>query len=175
MQKISNRGFFIAVVLLVGCLLWSCQKKDQRVMLSEGNPAPLFALRDTQNRSWNLNELKGKVILINFWASWCKPCRQEMPSLQRLQKKMKNNSDFLIITVLFKEDAREALQFLKSNNINLPVLLDTDLSASKAYGVTGVPETYVVDKKGILRKKIIGPADFDTPALNFTLSSLIHE
>ena len=75
----------------------------------------------------------------------------------------KNKSNFVILTILYNDSARRAFQFLKKNNLNLTLLLDAKQEVSKIYGLTGVPETYIIDKKGVLRKKIIGPTRFDTP------------
>ena len=157
------RHFKAAVLLAMLFSLLACQDQNARVVLNEGDFAPQFTLKDLYGTIWSLEELQGRVVIVNFWASWCPPCRDEMPSLQRLSAKMKNNPDLVILTVLYSEEPRVATKFMRDNNLTLTVLLDKTLTVSKIYGVTGVPETYVIDKKGMLRQKIIGPTRFDTP------------
>ena len=86
-----------------------------------------------------------------------------MPSLQRLYDAKKTISNFKLVTVIYKDTAENAAAYLKSNNFSVPFMLDPDGSAASAFGLTGVPETYIIDKKGVLREKVIGPAEFDSP------------
>ena len=167
--------FILTTVLAVSVLLSSCRNRDDKIVLREGDPAPLFSLNDSNGKIWSLEELKGKVVLVNFWASWCPSCKEEKPSLQKLSNMTSDKPDFLILTILYKDDPAGAFQFMKKNNLNLPLLLDAKWEASNAYGVTGVPETYIIDKKGVLRRKIIGPTRFDTPDSLRFISGLILE
>jgi peroxiredoxin len=162
-------------VLAVSVLLSSCRDWEEKVVLREGNPAPLFSLNDSNGKIWNLEELKGKVVLVNFWATWCPTCKGEKLSLQKLSNMIRDKSNFVILTILYNDSTRRAVQFMKSSNLNLTLLLDSKQEVSKMYGLTGVPETYIIDKKGVLRKTIIGPTRFDTPdSLNF-FNGLIRE
>ena len=168
--------YFKAAVLLALLLSVSaCKSKNTVVVLNEGDTAPQFSLKDLNGKTWSLEKLQGRVVLVNFWATWCPPCRTEMPSLQRLSLKMKKNPGMVILTVLYSEEPQGAIKFMRDNNLMLTVLLDKTLSVSRMYGVTGVPETYVIDKRGVLRRKIIGPTRFDTrDALKF-FADLIAE
>jgi peroxiredoxin len=125
--------------------------------------------------TWRLGDLRGKVVLINFWATWCPSCISEMPSLQNLIVKKMNDPSFVVLTIGFEDDPFKAYSYVKSNNYSFPVLKDPDSSAAKAYGLTGVPETFVVDKKGILRKKVIGPTTFDDPKVIAYIEKLKKE
>jgi peroxiredoxin len=169
------RHFKVTMLLALFLFLSACQGKNAGVVLNEGDSAPRFSLMDLYGKTWSLEALQGRVVIVNFWAPWCPPCRAEMPSLQRLSYKMKNNSDLVILTVLYREEPQESIRFMLDNNLTLTVLLDTTLSVSKMYGVTGVPETYVIDKSGVLRRKIIGPTHFDTPDDLKYFTSLIGE
>lgn len=167
--------FILTTVLAVSVLLLSCRNRGGKIVLNEGEPAPLFSLNDRNGKIWSLEELKGKVVLVNFWASWCPSCKEEKPSLQKLSTMTKDKPNFVILTILYKDDPSGAFQFMKKNNLNLTLLLDRKWEASNAYGVTGVPETYIIDKKGVLRRKIIGPTRFDTPDSLRFISGLILE
>ena len=150
-------------VLAVSVLLSSCRNWEGKIVLREGDPAPLFSLSDLNGKIWSLEELRGKVVLVNFWATWCPTCKEEKRSLQKLSNMIRDKSNFVILTVLYNDSARRAFQFMKKNNLTLSLLLDLKQEVSKIYGLTGVPETYIIDKKGVLRRKIIGPTRFDTP------------
>lgn len=165
----------VATVLAVSMILSSCGNLEEKIILREGDSAPLFALNDINGNNWSLEALQGKVVLVNFWATWCPTCKDEKTSLQKLAYMMRNKSDFVILTVLYKDAARRAIEFMKQNNLNLTLLLDEKMEASHRYGLTGVPETYIIDKKGVLRRKIIGPTRFDTPDSLRFISGLIME
>jgi peroxiredoxin len=134
-------------------------------VLKVGTEAPDFSLTDTNGKQWTLSKLRGKAVLVNFWATWCPPCRQEMPSIGHLHELMAKNKDFQIVTILFRDRPEAAKAYFKSHDFGMPILLDPGTTVARTYGLTGVPETYIVDKKGILRKKDIGPppGGFDTP------------
>jgi peroxiredoxin len=150
-------------VLAVSVLFSSCGNWEEKIVLKEGEPAPLFSLNDVTGKIWSLEELKGKVVLVNFWATWCPTCKGEKVSLQKLSDMTRDKSNFVILTILFNDATRRAVQYMKKNSLNLTLLVDSRQEVSKMYGLTGVPETYIIDKKGMLRRKIIGPTRFDTP------------
>ena len=146
---------FLALLLIVitGC------RRDAPVA-REGESAPDFTLTGLSGEKVRLSDFRGKVILLNFWASWCPPCREEIPALVSLEKAMAGK-DFRMLAVAIDKGGRDAIvEFLKREGVTLPVLLDPDGSVGKTYGITGVPETFVIDKKGTIRKKIIGPIDW---------------
>ncbi|MDP2166819.1 MAG: TlpA disulfide reductase family protein [Thermodesulfovibrionales bacterium] len=149
---------FTAIVLFV-----PETKKTPPRTAEVGAAAPEFELKAHNGKLWRLSDQKGSVVLVNFWASWCDSCKKEMPSLQRLYDLTKDNPGFRIMTVLFNDKPEDALQYLRQNKYTLPFLIDADGSVSAAYGLTGVPETFVIDKNGIILNKIIGPLEFDSP------------
>lgn len=164
-------AFFALIILIFGV---QRQEKVEKTKILEGLDAPDISLSDLSGRNLRLSDLKGKVVFVNFWASWCQPCREEMPSLQILYNNLKSNDNFRMITVLYRDDPDRAVSFLKGNNLDLPLWIDRDGKAAASYGLTGVPETFIIDKKGILRKKIIGPANWASPEVLLFISELIN-
>jgi peroxiredoxin len=175
-QGSSKIGIIIVAVLMaafVGFILF----QPQAISLSEGMPAPDFTLTDNNGKTWKLSSLEGSVVVINFWASWCPPCKEEMPFLHNLYRQTSDVPNFVILPILYKDDMQKAMAYLNGEGFaDLPVLSDPDMSAAKAFGVTGVPETYIIDKKGILRNKIIGGFKFDSSdAINIYKTLLSEE
>ena len=143
--------------------------------IAVGRPAPDFLVRDLEGRTYSLSALRGSVVFINFWASWCQPCKEEMPSLQALYNRFKGDPRFRLVTILYRDDYEKARALMKTGNFEFPVLLDPGGKSAAAYGVTGVPETYIVDKKGILREKVIGPADWNSPQAIAVVATPLQE
>lgn len=143
-------------------------------MATVGEMAPDFTLMDRKGKSWTLSELKGQVIFINFWATWCPPCREEMPSMEYLYTTQPTDK-FKMLAILNKDDPVLADIFVKKLGITMPILTDQDNTVGLQYGLTGLPETFIVDKKGVLRKKFIGPAQWGAPKIRHMLEGYIRE
>jgi peroxiredoxin len=148
---------------------------EQKGRPAKGTPAPLFSLSDVNGKVWSLSALRGSVVVINFWATWCRPCREEMPSINALNEIMRERDDFVILEVLYQDDPAKAAAFMKKNGYGLTVVVDPGEKVADSYGIKGVPETFVIDKKGILRKNIIGPSTFDTPSAVKSFRDLLAE
>ncbi|MEP7311332.1 MAG: TlpA disulfide reductase family protein [Pseudomonadota bacterium] len=118
--------------------------------LTPAGSAPEFQLAAMTGSSVNLAQYKGQVVMINFWATWCGPCRQEMPVLEQLYKKYKPLG-FTMIGVNVEPDSAGAVEWLKSTPVTFPILFDTDSKVSKLYAVAGMPSTVIVDRKGQMR------------------------
>ncbi len=181
----KNKGVILLIVVVVGIVLAyllpgkevvkeSPKTETARKAAVVGTQAPDFALSDMGGKVWRLSELKGKVVLVTFWATWCDTCKEENPSLQRLITSEKNNANFVALSVLVDDSAQNATSYMKANNLNFNVLLD-DKKASVDYGITGVPETFVISKKGILSNKIIGPLNWDAPDVRAAIHRLTEE
>jgi cytochrome c biogenesis protein CcmG/thiol:disulfide interchange protein DsbE len=128
-----------------------------------GTAAPGFTVQDS-DRKVSLDELRGKVVVLNFWATWCPPCIDEMPSLVQMQQKLKGNGvEVLAISV----DADQAAyrDFLKVHNVDLLTVRDPDQKSNNLYGTFKFPETYIIDRQGVLRRKFVGPIDWGTPEI----------
>jgi thiol-disulfide isomerase/thioredoxin len=124
-----------------------------------GKATPALALPDLKGRTVDLRDLRGKVVVLNFWATWCEPCREEMPSLQRLRAKM-NGKPVEVLTVNYGEFPQRIEPFIKRESIDLPVLLDTQKDAAKAWNAGGLPITFIVDRKGDVRYWVFGERDW---------------
>jgi peroxiredoxin len=118
--------------------------------LSTSSPAPQFSLAARGGKTINLAQYKGQVVMINFWATWCGPCRQEMPILESIYKKY-NKMGFTLLGVNVEPDSKPAEDWLKATPVSFPILFDTKSEVSKMYGVNGMPTTVIVDRKGTVR------------------------
>ena len=115
-----------------------------------GSPAPQFTLGSRAGQSVSLAQYKGQVVMLNFWASWCGPCRQEMPLLESIYKKY-NRLGFTMIGVNVEPDSNAANEWLKATPVSFPILYDKDSRVSKMYDVAGMPSTVIIDRAGKVR------------------------
>ncbi len=137
-------------------------KEKYKNMAAVGKSAPDFELMDDSGKKWKLSDLKGKVVFLNFWAMWSPSSKSELQTIEALSKKMKGKP-FQMLGVLFRDDLDNLKKYKKTNNISNPTLLDSDSKVCDLFGVIGVPETFIIDKKGIIREKTIGPRDWNQP------------
>jgi DsbE subfamily thiol:disulfide oxidoreductase len=152
----------IRFLILAGCLALFITACGEKPVATVGKPAPDFDTLDLDGKVWSLSKLKGKVVFVNFWATWCSPCREEMPSMQRLYTKLPKDKFEMI--ALFNNDKKPAVRnFVSQLGLTFPILSDEHNFAGTKYGLTGLPETFIVDKQGVIREKIIGPAKWDSP------------
>ena len=135
-----------------------------------GTEAPNFTVQDS-DRKLTLADYRGKVVVLNFWATWCPPCVEEMPSLVELQQRLKDKG---VIVLAVSLDADEAAyhKFLKDHGVNLITVRDPDLKSSNLYGTFKYPETYIIDRSGILRRKFIGAVNWNDPEVMSFLEKL---
>ena len=150
-------------VLTCILLLAACSRKETPRLALEGRPAPDFTVMDLAGRETRLSDLRGKIVLINFWATWCPPCREEVPSLAALNRIM-TGKPFRMLAMSIDEGGKEAVEaYFRQSGNELPACLDTNGAVGRMYGITGVPETFVIDRKGVIIKKIIGPLEWNAP------------
>ncbi len=123
--------------------------------------APDFTVRDA-DRSVTLSQLKGQVVVLNFWATWCAPCIEEMPSLVQMQQLMKQRG-VTVLAVSVDVDQNNYQRFLRDHGVNLLAVRDGDQKANALYGTFKFPETYVIDRNGVVRRKFIGAVDWTEP------------
>ena len=123
--------------------------------------APDFTVRDS-DRTVTLSQLKGQVVVLNFWATWCPPCIEEMPSLVEMQQRMKAKG-VTVLAVSVDADAGSYHQFLKEHGVNLLSVRDGDMKSNNLYGTFKFPETYIIDRNGVVRRKFIGAVDWMEP------------
>jgi thiol-disulfide isomerase/thioredoxin len=138
--------------------------------------APELALPDIEKRIHRLSEQRGKVVLINFWATWCPPCRKEMPSLKRLWMTLKDEP-FVMYAVDAGEDARAVSEFLFETDLesSFPILLDRNGDAMRQWRVPGLPTTFIVDKSGRLVHRVVGGREWDDAGIVGRIRALLKE
>ncbi|MEN8176708.1 MAG: TlpA disulfide reductase family protein [Pseudomonadota bacterium] len=129
--------------------------------LEDGQPAPALRLPDLSGNSIDLESYRGKVILVNFWATWCPPCIRELPSMRRLKETL-GSEGLEILAVNRQESPRRVAQFLKQTPVNFPVLLDESAESSKAWNAEVLPTSFLVGPGGHIRYTAVGPLDWDS-------------
>lgn len=154
-------------LLFALCLfLFAACNKEEPVPVSKPLAAD-FTLRDLDGKEHKLSDYRGKVVFLNFWATWCPPCREEMPSMERLNEVL-GGKDFVMLAVNTDEDIKDLEDFTKGAPHNFTVLSDADGKVQKLYQVFKFPETFVIDRQGRIADHIIGARDWSsTEALKF--------
>lgn len=137
-------------------------------------PAPKLALATLDGGRIQLDQLLGQVVLVNFWAVWCPPCRKEMPSMDRLAKHMRGQP-FTILAVNAGESPEEIRAFLKQVPVDFPILLDSEGALLKPWQVFAFPTSYVLDKQGRMRLGLFGSIEWDAPETVAKLQALLDE
>jgi len=151
--------------------------------LEIGSKAPEFRATDLRtNRPVTIEDYRGKVVLVNIWATWCPPCRAEMPSMERLYKKLAG-TDFRIAAVSVDGDAfypdkeqtsaRQIMEFADGLSLTFDILHDPSGNIRRAYEIWAVPESFVVDRNGVVIKRVIGAADWEAPVNEALMRSLL--
>ncbi len=167
MKKIK---FFI----LAGCLALFITACGESPVATVGKQAPDFDTVDLKGDVWSLSKLKGQVVFLNFWATWCPPCREEMPSMERLYAKLPKEK-FEMIALFNKDDPAAVKNFVAKLGITFPILSDEYNFAGTKYGLTGLPETFIIDKQGVIQEKYIGSVEWDSPEIVDMLMKYINE
>jgi cytochrome c biogenesis protein CcmG/thiol:disulfide interchange protein DsbE len=134
-----------------------------------GSTAPDFTIKDS-DKTVTLSKYEGKPILLNFWATWCPPCVEEMPSLVQLQQRLKGKVTVIAVSTDIDDDAYH--RFIQTHNIDLLTVRDGDQRINTMYGTYKFPETYVIDSKGVIRRKFIGAVDWNDPEIQAYLNGL---
>ena len=159
-----------ACVLLAITTIWlgGCYRGSRPPRI--GTAAPEFTAEDSDHK-FTLSDLHGKVVVLNFWATWCAPCVEEMPSLVQLQERFKNKG-LTVLGISVDVDGDAYHKFLKDYKIDFPTVRDPDQKTSNLYGSFKWPETYIIDRNGIVRRKFIGAVEWSQPEIVDFLSKL---
>lgn len=136
--------------------------------------APDFTLKDLKGNQVTLKNFKGRVVFLNFWATWCPPCRREMPSMERLYKQLKDR-DFTMLAVDMQESEKRVRAFISEFSLSFPVLLDLNGDISSLYGIVGLPTTYIIDREGKIIGKAVGPRDWSSQESKQLFQSLLKK
>jgi peroxiredoxin len=165
-------SLILLVILVVAGFIAMTRNVQNKIIVS-GDRAPEFRLQDRNGRFFSLSDFQGKVVMVHFWATWCPPCVEEMPFIAKLYPELSGN-DFEMLAISVDEGGESAVStFMRQNNLQVPVLLNPDQSVAHLYGTYKYPETYIVDRYGIVRYKIIGPRNWLAPETVQMLKSLI--
>jgi len=128
---------------------------------AKGKLAPEITLNNLNGQTVKLSNYRGKVVILNFWASWCPPCKSEMPELDKAAREFASGSDAVLVSVNLTDGSREtvdkATNYIADNKYSMIVLLDTQSRAANAYNITSIPATYIMDKQGVIVNTIVGP------------------
>ncbi len=134
--------------------------KPLEVGLKEGNIAPDFTLYSLEGEKVSLSDYKGHIVFVNFWASWCPPCKAEMPHMEEFYEKHadKYSAEILAVNITSDESSPRVVEdFVTEHHITFPILLDTNGEQTQNFAVITIPTTYIVDRNGIIMKRIVGP------------------
>ena len=170
---------FVLVLLLSGFFLVACseQQGSQTQLFAgaeKGQQAPGFTLKDMQGQNVSLVDLKGKVVVLNFWATWCPPCREEMPSMEMLYRKYKDQGLVILAVNVEKNGPQVVQSFLQRNPYSFPILLDETAEIQDLYRVFRFPETFIIDRQGIVVEKVTGAIDWTSGPAFKLISSLLN-
>jgi DsbE subfamily thiol:disulfide oxidoreductase len=185
--KIKGRKFWLPSVLCLTMLaasasyLLSAEKTPINYKLvpnlqqmTDHSPAPQFTLPNLEGGKVGLKDFRGKLLLLNFWASWCVPCREEMPAMQRLYH-MYKDVGFVILGVNLKDEKKSAISFVKELKITFPIAFDPNGEVGLMYGAWGLPATYLIDAKGIALARAWGPADWYSPGARELVKKILDQ
>lgn len=135
-----------------------------------GAAAKEFSVNDSDHNV-SLNQFRGQVVVLNFWATWCPPCNQELPSIMDMQKRLRSRG-VAVLGVSIDVDGDRYHRFLKERNVNFVTVRDPEQKVANMYGTSMWPESYIIDRQGVLRRKIVGPINWDSPEIMQFLSKL---
>jgi thiol-disulfide isomerase/thioredoxin len=155
----SHRGLLIVLLLVLSMGVVRCSRGredwvDESVQPGMDQPAPDFRLSDLQGRRVSLSELKGKIVLLDFWATWCGPCRMTMPLLEKLSEQRPN--DFTLLAINVGDAKEEVSDYASERKIRSTILLDTAGSVGRVYGASSIPMQILIDREGVVRHVKVG-------------------
>jgi peroxiredoxin len=164
----------LAVVVLLGLVGWGVYdylnsnnsvKEEQRdIGIDIGYTAPDFTVNTLDGERVSLSDYRGKMVILNMWATWCGPCRVEMPEMQRFYEKFKyegNGVEILAVNMTFRDDVQTIKEFVNEFGLTFPILLDEKNTVGSLYRVLNIPSTWFIDEEGVIREKHIGPMTED--------------
>ncbi|MGC1646914.1 MAG: TlpA disulfide reductase family protein [Candidatus Sulfotelmatobacter sp.] len=165
----SHPPRFLLVLALSASLLSSgCVSGSRPTRI--GTAAREFTVQDSE-RTVSLNQFRGQVVILNFWATWCPPCVEELPSMIAMQDRVRGKGIVVLgVSIDVDEDAYH--RFLKLRNVNFLTVRDPEQKVAGLYGTTGWPETYIIDRQGVLRRKLVGAVDWNSPEVIDFLNKL---
>ena len=165
--KVSVTGkeitFLVLFIIFVSLLVVFILARDKTTFITVGDRAPEFQLPALEGTPVNLSDYRGKVVMVHFWATWCPPCVEEMPELESLYRTFKGKGLEILAISADKGDGSTVSAFMKRNKLTFPVLLDPQALVARSYGTFKLPETYIVDRQGVIAYKAIGSREWTVP------------
>lgn len=159
----ADRVLVGAIVVLAVALAWVVSGTLQDRVVNAGDMAPDFKIVSDTGRTYTRSNFGGKLLVLNFWASWCAPCVQEAPSLQAFQRQL-GGDGVVVLAVSIDTNEKRYRQFLQRFRISFPTARDPEANISSSYGTFQIPETYLIDGTGKVREKIISNQNWVDPA-----------
>lgn len=174
-----HRFIAVALLLLLSIVFSGCSEPPAQTPSggppAVGQVAPDFTLTGLDGKSYALAALRGKVVIVNFWATWCPPCRAEMPSMESLYRELADEG-LVMLAVNIEKDGRQTVsKFLATSPHSFPILIDEKEAVQKSYGVYKFPESFVIRKNGIIDDKVIGAIDWAHPQTIAYFRDLLKE
>ena len=140
-----------------------------------GAPAPDFRLLDMNGQPVALSDMRGKVVLLNFWATWCFPCRVEMPSMEAIYKDYRSKGLEILAVSVDEQGQAVTRPFQEEKGLTFPILHDRDYQIGLLYGARSLPMTYAIDRQGIIRQRVFGSREWDSPQARELILEMLHE
>jgi cytochrome c biogenesis protein CcmG/thiol:disulfide interchange protein DsbE len=165
--RINHQSIILIMVFIIGIgvmILLQTNKSSfdlaGKQRFKQGGHAPNFTLPGLNGKMVSLADYRGQVVLLNIWATWCRPCVDEMPSMERLYQELKDEK-FVILAVSIDESGADVVRpFMKKHKLSFPALIDSAGTLKSLYRTTGVPESFIIDQKGNIVEEVIGPRDW---------------
>lgn len=172
----TRTKIIVPLLFVVGLALAYMVQENSRhgemAPVAAGEKAPDFTVQDLEGNKVALSDFRGKLVFLNFWATWCPPCREEMPSMERLYRSMEGKP-FKILAVSVDNNVGVVERFRKGRGYTFPVFIDESGKVAALYRTTGVPETFIISPEGTIRAKFIGPVDWASEERLAYLSQLL--
>ncbi len=165
----------IVIIAIIVVVLVVVGQRQNYKPVTKGSPSIDFTLPDIdEGKLHRLSDYRGKVVFLNFWATWCKPCEEEIPSMERLYRSLEGR-DFVILALSTDTDPPEMVkEFTDNYGVTFTVLHDRHGKIKEAYKTTGFPETFIIDQNGMVAQKIVGPRDWDDAFNTMTIKALLE-
>ena len=173
MARIGRETVVYGLALaLVSVMVYRVQGYLRVYNVQPSDRAPGFSLVGDQGTGVSLDDYAGKIVLLNFWATWCPPCVQEMPSLNAAYERFRDDG-FVVLGISVDEDEEDYRRFLQSSGVTFPTVRDPDRTVSTRYGTMKYPESYLISRDGRVLRKYIGPEDWGRPEIANYLRSVL--
>ncbi len=160
----KHRGIILIVLLAIAviAIIFLPKERAFKEVAVVGSPAPEFELKDINGNLWRLSELKGKVVFMNFWATWCLECKTEMPFKEALLKQMKGKP-FQMLGIIYRDNPQDVKAYVEKYGVTVPTLISPNDEIARLYGIAVIPQTFIIDKDGVIRERIFGLRQWDSP------------